>query len=121
VERAIWGEDMVDSAGNANGPGKSDTPMLDRRSVACAWCAAPFEDAIRGDRGKVFCSTPCRMAFHKAARQWAEREFIGGRVSARELHAVSPPCTAQRLAPESEELCPLPPNPRLTSGPPGGF
>jgi hypothetical protein len=88
------GEDMVtDSASNANGVGKSE---LDQRSVACAWCAGPFEDTTRGDRRKVFCSTPCRMAF--PARRWAEREF-----SARELYAVSSPCTAQRLASDSGE------------------
>ena len=68
----------------------------------CAWCGASFEPVKRGDQRKVFCSTSCRMAFHRAARWWAEQQFFSGKVSARELRAVSSPCTARRLAPESQ-------------------
>jgi hypothetical protein len=85
--------------------------------AACAWCTGRFEQAIRGDQRKLFCSTPCRMAFHKAARQWAEREFFDGRVSARELHAVSSPCTAKRLDSDSWALSGCPP----TQDSPAGF
>jgi hypothetical protein len=82
---------------SGKGETSPNTPHPDP-AVPCAWCGEPFGAAVRGDRRKLFCSTPCRMAFHKAARQWAEHQFFTGKVSARELHAVSPPCTAQRLA-----------------------
>jgi len=70
----------------------------------CAWCGRSFEPVTRGDQRKLFCSTRCRMTFHRAARRWAEHQFFNGKVSAQELHAVSWPCTAHRLASESRVL-----------------
>jgi hypothetical protein len=41
------------------------------------------------------------MAFHKAARQWAERQFRDGLITAADLSGVSRVVHAKRIAPES--------------------
>jgi hypothetical protein len=73
--------------------------MMDQSN--CAWCTKPFPPTHRGGHTKLFCSTPCRMAFHKAARQWAERQFRDGLITAADLSGVSRVVHAKRLASES--------------------
>jgi hypothetical protein len=57
---------------------------------ACAWCGESFAAVTRGDQRKVFCSTACRMDFHRTARRWAEHMFFSGKVSASDLHCPFP-------------------------------
>jgi len=51
---------------------------------ACLWCGGPFQ---RHDGGKPqrFCSEACRIALHRAARQWALSELAAGRVTLAQL------------------------------------
>jgi len=71
----------VDQDGRAPGASRTGSQPA---PTACAWCDQPFEPLKRGDQRKVFCSTPCRMAFHKTARRWAEAQFTQGRVTVAE-------------------------------------
>lgn len=73
-------------------------------AASCAWCAEPFPPATIGGRRKRFCSTLCRRVFHSAARRWAERQFFEGKITARDLNAVSSTCTLQGIDSESRGL-----------------
>jgi hypothetical protein len=52
--------------------------------AACLWCNRPFEPH-RGGSPQTFCGAVCRAAFHRAARQWSEKEIAEGRLSVEAL------------------------------------
>lgn len=51
---------------------------------ACLWCGDPF-GRHDGGQPQRFCSEACRMALHRAARQWALSELAVRRVSVAQL------------------------------------
>jgi hypothetical protein len=55
---------------------------------ACFWCARPFEPHRGGSR-QTFCRVACRAAYHKATRQWCEREIAEGRLSVESLRIAA--------------------------------
>ena len=49
----------------------------------CLWCESPLPDGAdrRPGSSQKYCSKDCRVAFHKAARIWAENQVIAGKLS----------------------------------------
>lgn len=64
----------------------------------CLWCDAPFTVGRRRGRDeRRFCRDGCRLAFHKAARQWAIRAVEEGRLTVADIRSGhGEPYTAQR-------------------------
>jgi hypothetical protein len=52
--------------------------------IACRWCERPFEPHRGGSR-QTFCRPACRAGYHKATRQWCERQIAHGRLTVEEL------------------------------------
>jgi hypothetical protein len=50
----------------------------------CLWCAHAFQPHD-GGKPQRFCSEACRIALHRAARQWALSELAAGRVTVAQL------------------------------------
>ncbi|MCZ6674230.1 MAG: hypothetical protein O7C75_14980, partial [Verrucomicrobia bacterium] len=59
------------------------------------WCDKPFERRTTGGSPQRHCSTDCRLAFHRAARRWAEKAVLAGRLTVEELKDAD--CTAYTL------------------------
>jgi hypothetical protein len=51
---------------------------------SCAWCGHAFAPR-RGGTAKVFCTPAHRAAYHRATRQWCEREIAAGRLTVESL------------------------------------
>lgn len=55
--------------------------------TGCLWCGTAFTPRS-GGKAQRFCRPSCRVAFHHAARAWAEREVVAGRVTVAEIKAA---------------------------------
>jgi hypothetical protein len=55
---------------------------------ACHWCGQAFTPRQGGSR-QTFCQAACRAAYHKATRQWCEREIAEGRLSVESLRTAA--------------------------------
>jgi hypothetical protein len=65
-------------------------------SPACRWCQKLFKPQ-RGGSPKAFCGAACRSDFHTAARRWAERALIAGRLTIADLrNGTKGACTLPR-------------------------
>jgi endogenous inhibitor of DNA gyrase (YacG/DUF329 family) len=64
-------------------------------ATRCAWCGAKFQSRVVGAHLKRFCSTRCQDRFHAAARRWAERAIVEGRLSLIDLKASGVSCTTR--------------------------
>ena len=62
----------------------------------CIWCDTPFERRTTGGSPQRYCSADCRLAFHLAARRWAEKAVVDGVLTAAELR--NSPVVAYTLA-----------------------
>jgi hypothetical protein len=80
----------------------------------CRWCHAAFA-ARGGGSPQIFCGAGCRASYHKAARQWCEREIAAGRLTVEAIRDGAG--AAYTLTPRREPPVPLPdigsPIPRL--------
>jgi hypothetical protein len=73
----------------------------------CPWCEKPFRPRRGGGSHQTFCSPRHRMAFHSAARRWAERALASGDLTIGELRkGDTAACTLPRGAAKSSLLCP---------------
>ena len=52
----------------------------------CLWCGKPFT-ARRGGSRQTFCCARHRIAFHSAARRWAEHAMAAGALTIAELRS----------------------------------
>jgi hypothetical protein len=59
-----------------------------KNPAACLWCNRPFEPHRGGSR-QAFCEAACRAAYHRATRQWCEREIAEGRLSVESLRVAA--------------------------------
>jgi len=95
-----------------------DKPPLGpaKLSLSCLWCGKPFTSRRGGGSRQTFCCARHRVAFHGAARRWAERAVASGRLSIPELRNGDPAaCTllsgrisgAEVLQPPDDPLAPL--------------
>jgi hypothetical protein len=74
--------------------------------TACLWCNRPFEPHRGGSR-QTFCGAACRAAYHRATRQWCEREIAEGRLSVESLRkaaAYTLPSGAKALLSGASEM-----------------
>ena len=60
-------------------PGMSGLPSL------CLWCNREFKPRRSGGSRQAFCCPSHRIAFHSAARRWAERAVSSGQLTIAEL------------------------------------
>jgi hypothetical protein len=95
---------MVRSIGGASRPGIlsgslprecilrfSCGPLMADGQTHCQWCGESFTALSKGGRIKRFCSPPCRMAFHSAARRWIARAIETGLLSIADLKSQTAP------------------------------
>jgi hypothetical protein len=54
---------------------------------ACLWCGRSFEPR-RGGQRQLFCRPNHRLAFHAAARRWAERAVAEGVLTIADLNST---------------------------------
>ena len=74
--------------------------------ATCLWCCKPFHARETGGKPQRFCSTPCRRALDRAARNWVIQQVEGGLVPVsylRECHQDN-----ARVAPVSKTPLPAP-------------
>lgn len=66
-------------------------------ALSCLWCGCGFA-ARRGGSKKLFCSARHRADFHRATRQWCERDIAAGRLTVGNLRdgAAEPYTVAER-------------------------
>ncbi|MCZ6482746.1 MAG: hypothetical protein O6757_05835 [Alphaproteobacteria bacterium] len=76
----------------------------DEVGMNCLWCDTPFERRTTGGSPQRYCSTDCRVAFHLAARRWAEMAVAAGWLTVEELKDAD--CAAYTLhrGPSSSRL-----------------
>jgi hypothetical protein len=53
----------------------------------CLWCGQPIEPRLTGGSRRRFCSPRHRIAFHTAARRWAEYAVAAGILTVGDLRA----------------------------------
>ena len=82
----------------------------DEVGMNCLWCDTPFERRTTGGSPQRYCSTDCRLAFHLAARLWAEMAVAAGRLTVGELKDAD--CTAYTLHRDAVSASAL--SPRVT-------
>ena len=51
----------------------------------CLWCGKPFTRRPSGGSRQMFCDPRHRIAFHTAARRWAERAIASGALTIGDL------------------------------------
>src|SRR5207248_10934491 len=69
----------------------TEAAMPDNR---CVWCGKPFKARQNGGSRQTFCHPSHRVAFHSAARRWAERAITAGALTIAELqNGALAPCT----------------------------
>lgn len=52
---------------------------------ACVYCGKDFTERDSGGKRQRFCSSACRVAFHRGARAWALEQLEACRVTAAEF------------------------------------
>ena len=68
--------------------------MIEIARPLCLWCGVPFTRRSSGGSQQSFCSPPHRIAFHTAARRWAERAIASGGLTIAELqNTAAAACT----------------------------
>jgi hypothetical protein len=68
--------------------------MTEIANPLCLWCGKPFTRRRSGGSRQTFCGQPHRIAFHTAARRWAERAITSGVLTIAELqNAAAGACT----------------------------
>jgi hypothetical protein len=69
--------------------GHDPAGMPETAPPLCLWCGKPFTRRRNGGSRQSFCGPPHRIAFHTAARRWAERAVASGALTVAELQSGS--------------------------------
>ena len=63
--------------------------MTTQGVATCHWCGGSFCPR-RGGSPQLFCRSACRVAFHSAARRWAEGALVTGTLTIGDIRNASP-------------------------------